>query len=340
MSPAPDPAPTPAPDQTPKPARSLAPDASALRRLMRTMLLIRAVEKAWGDAYLAEEIGGIPPALSTGQEAIAAGTCAALGDGDFVFTTHRGQAAQVARGLDPKRILAEVYCRRSGYNRGKSYHVTDVARGVIGMGGIVAAQVPVAGGMALAQKMRGTDRVSVAFFGDGASNEGAMHEAANLAAMWTLPLILLCENNRYCITQRDTDAVKAPSIAARAAGYGLPGVVVDGADPLAVQAAVADAVARARGGGGASFVEARCERLTGHLVHDTQGYRPKAELDAASRRDPILLFGERLQRDGVLSAQDLADMREEIAAEVAAAVDWARAQPWPAPHEAYEDLWA
>lgn len=319
---------------------TLVAEAAERRQLMRTMLLIRAVEKAWGDAYLTEEISGIPPALSTGQEAIAAGACAALGAGDFVFTTHRGQAAQVARGLDPQRILAELYCRRTGYNKGKSYHVTDVSRGVIGMGGIVPAQVPVAGGMALAQKMRGTDRVSLVFFGDGASNEGAVHEAAALAAMWTLPLILLCENNGYCITQRDTDAIKAPSIAARAAGYGLPGVVVDGADPEAVLAAVQKAVARARAGGGASFIEARCERLTGHLIHDTQGYRPQGELEAAWHRCPIRLFGQRLQDDGVISAPELARMDQEIDAEVAAAVGFAREQPWPEPHEAYEDLWA
>jgi len=322
------------------PTSTAVPDAAARRQLMRMMMLIRAVEKAWGDAYLTEEISGIPPSLSTGQEAIATGACAALDEGDFVFTTHRGQAAQVARGLDPKRILAELYCRRSGYNKGKSYHVTDVSRGVVGMGGIVAAQVPVAGGMALGQKLRGTDRVSLAFFGDGASNEGAMHETSNLAAMWTLPLILVCENNRYCITQRDTDAVKAPSIAARAAGYGLPGVVVDGTDPLTVQAAVAEAVARARSGGGASFIEAQCERLTGHLIHDTQGYRPKEELAAAGQRCPNRRFGERLQREGVLSAEELARMNDEIDAEVAAAVAFARAQPYPAPHEAYEDLWA
>jgi pyruvate dehydrogenase E1 component alpha subunit len=233
-----------------------------------------------------------------------------------------------------------LYCRRTGCNKGKSYHVTDIGRGVVGMGGIVAAQVPVAGGMALAQKMRGTDRVSLAFFGDGASNEGAVHETANLAAMWTLPLVLICENNRYCITQRDTDAIKAPSIAGRAAGYGMPGVVVDGADPVAVQDAVAEAAARARGGGGATLIEARCERLTGHLIHDAQGYRPKGELDAAWGRCPIRRFGERLQHDGVLSAAELARMSEEIAAEVAAAVVWARAQPFPEPHEAYEDLWA
>lgn len=319
---------------------STTPPAAARRDMMRTMLLIRAVEKAWGDAYLTEEITGIPPSLSTGQEAIAAGSCAALDAGDFVFTTHRGQAAQVARGLDPKRILAELYCRRTGYNKGKSYHVTDVSRGVIGMGGIVPAQVPVAGGMALAQKMRGTDRVSLAFFGDGASNEGAVHEAAALAAMWTLPLILLCENNRYCITQRDTDAVKGPSIAARAAGYGLPGVVVDGADPLAVQAAVQAAVGRARSGGGATFIEAQCERLTGHLIHDSQGYRSAKELEAAWTRCPIRLFGQRLEREGILPADEMARMSEEIDAKVADAVAHARAQPFPAPREAYEDLWA
>lgn len=315
------------------------PAAAAQRNMMRTMLLIRAVERAWGNAYLTEEITGIPPSLSTGQEAIATGSCAALDEGDFVFTTHRGQAAQVARGLDPKRILAELYCRRTGYNKGKSYHVTDVSRGVIGMGGIVSAQVPVAGGMALAQKMRGTDRVSLAFFGDGASNEGAVHETAALAAMWTLPLILLCENNRYCITQRDSDAVKGPSIAARAASYGLLGVVVDGTDPLAVQVAVMEAVARARGGGGASFIEAQCERLTGHLIHDTQGYRSMEELDAAWKHCPIQLFRQRLEREGILSADEMTRMNDEINAEVAEAVAYARAQPFPAIQEAYEDLW-
>ena len=171
------------------------------------MLLIRRLETAWAEAYFREEIGGIPPSLSTGQEAVSAGACAALGAGDYVFTTHRGQAPQVARGLDPKRIMAELYCRRTGYNKGKSYHVTDMSRGVVGMGGIVAAQLPVAAGMALAQKLRGTYRVSLAFFGDGAANEGAVHESANLAAMWTLPLILLCENNGYCITQPVAAAV-------------------------------------------------------------------------------------------------------------------------------------
>jgi TPP-dependent pyruvate/acetoin dehydrogenase alpha subunit len=308
--------------------------------LLRTMLLIRRLETAWAEAYFREEIGGIPPALSTGQEAVSAGACAALEPGDYVFTTHRGQAPQVARGLDPKRIMAELYCRRTGYNKGKSYHVSDVSRGVIGMGGIVAAQVPVAAGMALAQKLRGTDRVSLAFFGDGASNEGAVHESANLAAMWTLPLILLCENNGYCITQPVADAVKAESIAIRAAGYGLPGVMVDGNDPLAVRDAVAAAVALARAGGGATLVEARTVRLGGHLAHDPQAYRAPGEIAAAWERCPIARFRARLLAEGLLTAEVYAGMEAEADRETAAAVEFARQSPFPDPSEAFEDLWA
>ena len=304
------------------------------------MLLIRRLELAWAEAYFQEEIGGIPPALSTGQEAVSAGACAALGPGDYVFTTHRGQAPQVARGLDPKRIMAELYCRRTGYNKGKSYHVTDISRGVVGMGGIVAAQVPVAAGMALAQKLRGTDRVSLAFFGDGAANEGAVHESANLAAMWTLPLILLCENNGYCISQPVAAAVRAASIAERAAGYGLPGVVIDGNDPLAVRDAVAAAVARARGGGGATLVEARTLRLGGHLAHDPQSYRAPEELAAGWEQCPIKLFRARLLAEGVLTAEAYERMEAEADGEVAAAVEFARQSPFPEPHEAFEDLWA
>lgn len=308
--------------------------------LLRTMLLIRRLETAWADAYFQEEIGGIPPALSTGQEAVSAGACAALGPGDYVFTTHRGQAPQVARGLDPKRIMADLYCRRTGYNKGKSYHVTDVTRGVIGMGGIVAGQVPVAGGMALAQKFGRSDRVSMAFFGDGASNEGAVHETANLAAMWTLPLILLCENNGYCVTQPVAVAVKAVSITDRAAGYGLPAAVVDGNDPLAVYDAVAAAVARARAGGGATFIEAKTVRLGGHLAHDPQSYRSKEELAAAWEQCPIKRMRERLLAEGLLTAERYAQMEAAVEDEVAAAVEFARQSPFPEPREAFDDLWA
>lgn len=322
------------------PDESVAAEPELSLGLLRTMLEIRHVEDAWGAAYLTEEIDGIPPSLSTGQEAVSAGACAALEDGDFVFTTHRGQAPQVARGLSAARILAEVYCRRTGYNKGKSYHVTDVDSGVIGMGGIVGAQVPIAGGMALAQKMDGNGRVSVAFYGDGGSNEGAIHEAANLAAMWDLPLILLCENNGYCITQKVGDAVKAPSIADRAIGYGMPGEVVDGNDALAMHDAVTRAVKRGRSGGGPTLIEARTLRLAGHLVHDQQGYRPADELAKGWENCPIRRLKDRLINAGLMSPDEFAALEAAVNNEVEEANDFARNSPYPDIEEARDDIWA
>lgn len=316
------------------------PDNEMKLEMLRKMLLIRNLEKAWGDAYLNGEIEGIPPALSTGQEAVSVGACMALEDGDFVFTTHRGQAPQVARGLDPKRIMAELYCRRTGYNKGKSYHVTDFNRGVIGMGGIVAGQVPVAGGMALAHKMKGNDRVSLCFFGDGASNEGAVHETANLAAIWNLPLIMLCENNGYCISLPVAREINIPHIADRAAGYGMASEWVDGNDPLVVYETVSKAVKRARSGKGPSFIEAITVRLSGHLVHDPQRYRPKEEIEAAWARCPIKGFAIKLQDEGLVSPESIAELEAEVIRETEEAVQFARESPLPGPEEAFEDLWA
>jgi TPP-dependent pyruvate/acetoin dehydrogenase alpha subunit len=307
--------------------------------MMRKMLMIRHLEKAWGDAYLNGEIDGIPPALSTGQEAVSVGACMALEDGDFVFTTHRGQAPQIAMGLDPKKIMAELYSRRTGYNKGKSYHITDFRRGVVGMGGIVAGQVPVAGGMALAQKMKGNSRVSLCFFGDGASNEGAVHETANLAAVWNLPLILLCENNGYCISLPVSREINTAHTSDRAAGYGMPGECVDGNDPVAVYETVSQAVKRARSDNGPSFIEAITVRLGGHLVHDPQRYRSKEEIEAAWEQCPIKGFGNRLQNEGLITADGISEMEAEIAREMEAAVQFARESPSPQAGEAFEDLW-
>ncbi|MAG97885.1 MAG: thiamine pyrophosphate-dependent dehydrogenase E1 component subunit alpha [Alphaproteobacteria bacterium] len=307
---------------------------------LRQMMRVRAFEDAWGEAYRNAEIEGIPPALGTGQEAVSVGACAALEPGDFVFTTHRGQAAQVARGLDAKRMMAELYCRRTGYNKGKSYHITDVEAGVIGMGGIVGAQVPVAAGVALARQLQGSDRVSLAFFGDGAANEGVVQESASLAAMWTLPLILLCEHNGWCISQPAGDAIKGEGLMGRARAWGLAGTSVDGNDPEAVHEAVAEAVARARGGEGATLVEARTLRLGGHLAHDPQTYRDPDELAAGWNDCPIKRLSAALMAAGALDAAGLADLEGEIAAEMEAAVAFARQSPPPAPEEAFNDLWA
>ena len=315
-------------------------DPEERREVMRTLLRIREVDRAWGDAYLEEEVEGIPPALSTGQEAVSAGVCAALRFGDFQFTTHRGQAPMVAGGLDPGRILAELYMRRDGYNGGKSYHVTDAKRGVIGMGGIIGAQVPVAAGKAFAQQFRDDGGVSLAYFGDGTSNEGAIHETLNLASMWDLPLIFLCENNEYNITQRVEEAVRAPSIASRAAGYGIPGRLVDGCDPIAVYETVRDAAKRARNGRGPTLIEAQTIRLDGHLTHDPQRYRSDGEIADRWTQCPIERFRTRLAAEEVLSEESFDRMRESVEAEVERAVEFARDSPYPDPEEAYEDLWA
>ncbi|RJR25910.1 MAG: thiamine pyrophosphate-dependent dehydrogenase E1 component subunit alpha [Desulfobacteraceae bacterium] len=307
--------------------------------MLRKMLLIRHLENAWGKAYLDEEIDGIPPALSTGQEAVSVGACAALENGDFIFTTHRGQAPQVAMGLDPRKIMAELYCRASGYNKGKSYHVTDFDSGVVGMGGIVAGQVPVAGGMALAQKLKMNERVSLCFFGDGASNEGAVHETTNLAAIWNLPLILLCENNGFCISLPVSRQINTAHIFERAAAYGIPGEMVDGNDPLAVYEAVGRAVTRARSGSGPTLVEAKTFRMGGHLVHDPQRYRSEQEIEMAREQCPIKRFSRKLQDEGLLSSEEYSQMEEEVGLVVKESVEFARQSPPPKVEEAFEDLW-
>jgi pyruvate dehydrogenase E1 component alpha subunit len=230
--------------------------------------------------------------------------------------------------------------RADGYNRGKSYHVTDVDSGVIGMGGIIGAQVPIAAGKAFGQQFRGTDRVSLAYFGDGASNEGVVHETAVLAAMWDLPLVFLCENNEYNISQRAVDATPGPSIASRAPGYGMPGRVIDGNDPLEVYEAVREAVTRARAGQGPTFVEARTVRIGGHLAHDPQRYRPDGEVADARAQDPIDRFRTRLEAEGVLGEGEFEKLESSVETEILDAVEFARGSPFPEPETAYEDCWA
>jgi pyruvate dehydrogenase E1 component alpha subunit len=193
--------------------------------------------------------------------------------------------------------------------------------------------------MALAQKMKGEDRVSLCFFGDGASNEGAVHETANLAAIWDLPLIMLCENNGFCISLPVSKGVNVKSIADRAAGYGLPGEVVDGNDPIAIYEVVLKAVNRARSGDGASFIEAKTLRLGGHLVHDPQRYRPKEEIEAAWGQCPIKVFRSRLQDEGLMTAEEYKEMETEVEREVKEAVEFAKESPLPEAKEAFEDLW-
>ncbi|MGD0353666.1 MAG: thiamine pyrophosphate-dependent dehydrogenase E1 component subunit alpha [Dehalococcoidia bacterium] len=308
--------------------------------MLRRMLLIRHLENKWGEAYQRQEIDGIPPSLSTGQEAVSVGACMALKPGDFVFTTHRGVGPQVAMGMDPDRIMADVCYKATGYNKGKSYHVTSIEHGVVGTGGIVGGQIPVAAGLALAFKLRGLKQVAMPFFGEGASNEGAFHEAANLAAIWKLPVIFLCENNMYAISLRFEEFIPVKSVAIRAKAYGMPGVTVDGNDVISVYEAVRKAAERARRGLGPSLVEAKTYRLAGHLLDDPGHYRPKEEVKEQWSKCPILRFKTQLESEGILKNEDMDRLEREIKEVAEKAADFARKSPCPEAEEAFTDIFA
>jgi len=308
--------------------------------MLRGMLLIRHLENKWGEAYQRREIDGIPPSLGTGQEAVSVGACAALKPGDFVFTTHRGIGPQVAMGMDPARIMADLCYKATGYNKGKSYHVTSIEQGVVGMGGIVGGQIPVAVGLALAFKLRGLKQVVVPFFGEGASNEGAFHEAANLAAIWKLPVVFLCENNMYAISLRFEEFIPVRSVAVRAKAYGMPGVTVDGNDVLSVYRAVNKAAERARRGLGPSLIEAKTYRLVGHLLDDPGYYRPKQEVEEQWSKCPILRFKTQLESEGILGKDGIERLEHEVREVAEKAADFARQSPYPEAEEAFTDIFA
>jgi TPP-dependent pyruvate/acetoin dehydrogenase alpha subunit len=308
--------------------------------MLRRMLLIRHLEDKWGEAYQRREIDGIPPSLSTGQEAVSVGACLALKPGDFVFTTHRGVGPQVAMGMEPNRIMADLCYKATGYNKGKSYHVTSLEHGVVGMGGIVSGQIPVAVGLALAFKLRGLKQVVMPFFGEGASNEGAFHEAANLAAIWKLPVIFLCENNIYAISLRFEEFIPVKSVAIRAKAYGMPGVTVDGNNVISVYKAVNKAVERARQGLGPSLVEAKTYRLAGHLLDDPSYYRPKEEVAEQWAKCPILRFKTQLESESILDKVDMEKLENEVKEIAEKAADFARKSPYPEAEEAFTDIFA
>jgi len=315
-------------------------DQKTKTEMLRRMLLVRYLENKWGEAYENREIDGIPPSLGTGQEAVSVGACMALKPGDYVFTTHRGVGPQVAMGMDPDRIMADVCFKATGYNKGKSYHVTSMEHGVVGMGGIVGGQIPVATGLALAFKSKKLKQVVMPFFGEGACNEGAFHEAANLAAVWKLPVIFLCENNMYAISLRFEEFIPVKSVAIRAKAYGMPGITIYGNDVISVYEAVRKAAERARRGLGPSLVEAKTYRLAGHLCDDPGYYRPREEVASQWSKDPILRFKTLLESEGILGKDDIERMENAVKEVVEKAADFARKSPYPKAEEAFTDIFA
>src|ERR1022692_2784283 len=305
------------------------------------MAVIRRTEKAAHDLFLAGLVKGTTH-LAAGHEAVAVGASAALAPDDYVFATYRGHHHAMARGASPEECLAELMSRATGLcqAKGGSMHLTKASAGMLGSYAIVGAHLPLAAGAAWSAKIRGTGQVAVAFFGDGATNIGAFHEALNISAVWALPVLFICENNLYMeYTPIGTVTAVANPAADRAPAYGLPAEVIDGNDVVIVAEAVARAVQRARSGLGPTILEARTYRHFGHSRTDPAAYRPAEEVGWWMRRAPLTVARARRAALGVPA--EMADAADERAAPVVAdAVPAARAAPGPDPAQALTDVWA
>jgi TPP-dependent pyruvate/acetoin dehydrogenase alpha subunit len=313
--------------------------AAPERDLFAVMALIRAFETRVAELYRDGEIPGFVH-TSLGQEAVAAGVGGALEDGDYIATTHRGHGHCLARGMDVGGMIAELFARGAGlcHGKGGSMHVADPSHGVLGANAIVGASLPLAVGAAMSSKFLGQGRVAVAFFGEGAVNQGAFHEAVNLAAIWNLPTVLVCENNVYAEFSDSRTMARIPSVAQRAAGYGIEAEVVDGNDVAAVYALTADAAARCRDGRGPFLIEAETYRWHGHYEGDAQPYKPEEEAASWRERDPLEVSGARLLESGEANGEELERIRGEAAERVESAIERARSLPPPDPEEAYADV--
>lgn len=307
----------------------------------RTMLTIRRCEEAIGRLFNEGLVHGTAH-LSIGQEATPVGVCAELTPADTLTITYRGHGWALAKGVDLTGFFSELFGRETGLCRGRggSMHLCDMRVGLIGASGIVGGGLPAAVGSGWAARLKGTGAVAVASFGDGATNIGTFHESVNLAAVWRLPVVFVCENNLYGEFTAARDTCLVEDLAERAAAYGLPGVVVDGNDVEAVRAVAAEAIARARAGDGPTLIEAKTYRHRGHSRNDAGAYRPAAEVEAWLARDPLTMVRERLLRAGAWDDEADGTLSHAVDEEIAAAVEAARAAPFPSPEELERDVWA
>lgn len=314
----------------------------ALTEMYRTMMLIRRFEERIIELRVDGHIHGvIHPYL--GEEAVAAGVCAALDRHDRIVSTHRGHGHCIAKGARPDRMMAELFGRVDGYCRGKggSMHIAAFDIGMLGANGIVGGGLPIACGSALGAQLDGADVVTVGFFGDGATGEGSFHESLNLSALWHLPVVWVAENNGFASDTPIDGTIPVPDIAGFGAAFGIPTSIVDGNDVCAVRAAADDAVARARGGGGPTLIEAKTFRRRMHAMREVvpPDTRPVEVLAAWDERDPLVVGGDELTRRGVTSA-DLAAIADEAAELIDAATEFAHASPYPPVDSALEGLYA
>jgi len=314
--------------------------APALLEMYQAMVLVREVEQALVRLFAENRVPGFLHSY-IGEEATAVGVCAALREDDYITSTHRGHGHIVAKGADLGRFFAEIYGKEAGYCKvkGGSMHVADPRLGILGANGIVGGGIPIAAGAALAARLRGLDRVAVSFFGDGATDIGAFHEALNLASLWDVPVVFVCENNGFAEFTPQQAHQRIDHIADRAAGYSMPGVTVDGNDVEAVYSAAAQAVARARGGAGPTLVECVTFRRRGHYEGDPQAYRQPGR-GQAGEQDPIAIARGRLAERGELDEAADAQIGERARAKVGEAVAFAEAAATPDPASALTDVYA
>jgi pyruvate dehydrogenase E1 component alpha subunit len=313
---------------------------TTLEELLLRMWRIRAFEERAMQLFEEKLIrGSVHPYI--GMEAIAVGVCAALRPDDFITSTHRGHGHCVAKGLDLGRMMAEIIGREDGYCRGRggSMHITAIEQGMLGADAIVAGSSALAVGAAHGLRLQGRDAVVVCFFGDGAANQGILHEACNLAAVLSAQVVFVCENNEWAISTPASASTRISNIAERAAGYGVPGVVADGNDVIEMRAVTEEALARARCGDGPTLIEAKSYRITAHSAATKTDLRPAEELDAWRARDPILRSSRTLLDSGVDMAR-IEGLEAQARAEVDAAVEFALASPRPDPEAAVEDVYA
>jgi len=310
--------------------------------LHRRMVRIRLFEEAAGKLAEAARLPGFLH-LYVGEEAVASGVCATLNDDDHITSTHRGHGHLVAKGGDFRRMMAELMAKSTGYCKGKggSMHISDLDLGMLGANGIVGAGSPIAVGAAFADKYRKRGQVSVAFFGDGATNIGAFHEAANMACALHLPIVFACENNEYGEFTPRNHTMAITDIVDRAVGYGMPGVIVDGMDVVAVHEAASEAVARARRGEGPSLIEAKTYRFYNHHGIQNLGlkYRSDDEVAEWKQRDPIFTFEERLIEAGTSSAEEIEAVWADLRDQIADAIQFAEDSPLPTADQVLVDVY-
>jgi len=316
------------------------PDEETCRELLETMALIRRFEEEAGRQYQQAKAGGFLH-LAIGEEATIVGTTSVMRPEDYLIGTYRTHGHAIARGTDPKNVMAELFGREDGCSRGRggSMHIFDLERRFMGGYGIVGGNLPIAAGLALASDYRGDDAVTVCMFGDGASNSGNFGETMNLAALWRLPVVFLVENNLYGMGTSIERHSAVTDLSRKAEGLGVPGVRVDGMDVLAVRETVSEHIRRAREDRQPTLVEAFSYRFRGHSAADPEVYRTKEEVEEWRKKDPITVFRDRLLADGVISEGEVGQMRERIEQRVVAAVAFADASPEPPLESLYDHLY-